>query len=136
MKSTKWVKLVLPSLPTPFKVPLTEVEQLSLWIGTVLTGIGAGLFFINHPVWALAFGGLGIIVLSVGVIGYLKFVAGVQKNKENFFQFIRDAVEEETGVKMKYSTIALMWMEGPAKSKGYKFFAESRKGKEFTVKVY
>jgi len=136
MKSTQWVKLVLPSLPTPFKVPLTELEQLSLWIGTVLTGIGAGLFLINHPVWAIAFGGVGLLILSGGIIGYLKFLAGVRKNKADFFDFIRENVEKETGVRMKNSTIALMWMEGPVKSKGHKFFAESRKGKEFTVKVY
>jgi hypothetical protein len=136
MKSTQLVDLVLPSLPSTFKVPLTEVEQLSLWIGTILTAAGAALFVINHPLWAYGFGGVGLIILSVGIIGYLKFLASVNKNKENFFNFIRDAVEKETGVRMNNRTIAQMWIESPAKHRGRKFFAEKRKGKEFSVKVY
>lgn len=137
MKSNhQWVKLVLPSLPAPFKVPLTEQEQLALWIGTALAGIGAALFYINQPIWAYGFGGVGLLVLGYGILGYIKFLNDVRKNKENFFKFIQNAVYEETGVKMKNSTIAHMWIESPAKSGGHKFFAESRKGKEFTLKVY
>lgn len=137
MKSEhQWVKLELPSLPTPFKIPLTELEQLAIWIGMVFAGIGGGLLALNHPTWAIAFGAIGVIILGYAVIGYLSFLAGVRKNKADFFDYIRTNVEQQTGIRMKNSTIALMWMEGPVKSKGHKFFAESRKGKEFTVKVY